>query len=90
MRFVYRQDVACSHTCMYKHCNIVYFASIARFGLENSLASALPYDIGMAMLHIGAEQLDFSKAGLLQRILEVNVLSHLDLLVKQRRLALPR
>ena len=53
------------------------------------MAHASPDDIGMTVLHIGTEQLDFSKAGQLQGILEVNVLSHLHLLVKQRCLALP-
>lgn len=44
----------------------------------------------MTMLHIGTEQLYFSQTGLLQGLFEVNVLSHLDFLIKQRSLALPR
>ena len=43
----------------------------------------------MAMLHTGTEQLNFGEAGLLQGVLEVDVFSHLDLLVKQGGLALP-
>lgn len=50
---------------------------------------SLPDDIGMTMLHVGTEQLNFGEAGLLQWVLEVNVFSHLDLLVKQGGLALP-
>lgn len=47
-----------------------------------------PDNVGMALLHISTEGLDLSSAGLLQGELEVDVLGHHDLLVKQGRLTL--
>ena len=47
-----------------------------------------PDDVGMTMLLAGAELLYLYSTSLLQGELEVNVLSHLDLLVKQGGLAL--
>ncbi len=41
----------------------------------------------MAMLYIGTKGLDFQRAGSLQGVLEVDVLSHFDLLIKQGGLA---
>lgn len=60
-------------------------------GVEGGLLHVLLQaadDLGVAVLHVLAVALDVGAAGLLHGELEVDVLRHAHLLVKQRRLAL--